>query len=258
VALAFYALRGAATVLAVRHRERRGKDRTPLHASAIGILPAIPRIRAMRTYIEAAESTSRVSSQQDAARSSVSRGSSLARNRSVASAGEFPFAVTERSSVPRAPLGTARGGARASAVHKLRLRAGAEFVGHGDMGDAPAITNEHHSRDGSAEPGKLPLSDKPGHAGPVPPGHRNRADRRNERGVDGAQNWGAAYAKPVSATALRLRIDPRRPVRATSEMSPTRSHDTARREDENDRPGGVSWRSETGAISQVSRARSSR
>jgi hypothetical protein len=46
----------------------------------------------------------------------------------------------------------------------------------------------------------LLLPDKPGHAGPVPASRRERAARRNEGGVDGAQNWGAAYAKPVSAT----------------------------------------------------------
>ena len=33
-----------------------------------------------------------------------------------------------------------------------------------------------------------PLSDKPGHAGRVPPGHRNRAGRREHGAGDGAQN----------------------------------------------------------------------
>jgi hypothetical protein len=55
----------------------------------------------------------------------------------------------------------------------------------------------------SSSPAQLPLSDKPGHAVPGPHGPESRQSRRA-----GPRVWGTAYAKPVSATALRLRIGP--------------------------------------------------
>ncbi len=56
------------------------------------------------------------------------------------------------------------------------------------------------------------LSDKPGHAGPVRPGHRNRASRRNRGSRDGAQNQRPPFAALldcprnaiVAASASRL------------------------------------------------------
>jgi hypothetical protein len=65
----------------------------------------------------------------------------------------------------------------------------------------------------------LLVADKPGHAGPVPPGHRNRASRRKRGGRDSVQN---RTVPTQSRSASPGPVVPRRrlaPAGATIEMA---------------------------------------
>ena len=66
-------------------------------------------------------------------------------------------------------------------------------------GDAAAFGAMQSSRRALTMRPAWPLPDKPGHAGPVPPGHRNRANRRKRGRRRGVQNPGFAYVDRSTA-----------------------------------------------------------